>query len=266
MEQIRTIRRGVDPTDSQRDALLQLLHEFEGSFQFKGRKFGFTDLVKHHIRIGMVAPIKQRAYRLSQREKRVIKQAVSEMLLDDVIELGSGPWASGASRRLREQVPHPSETELLRNRRRVPGHPLGGQVLPPLSPRHHVYPHHRSQRPPLADDKPRTQLSPYAVVAEVPRIQLRHPLPPRGQHTDMDALSHIPRSPDSADVPLSKFCVHTTKVAVDFDLRLEENREALQEAAPTEEEVIDWRRCLSCYILSSALWLVGYIAPTCLQP
>jgi hypothetical protein len=94
MEQIRTIRRGVDLTDSQRDALLQLLHECEGSFQFKGRKFDSTDLVKHHIRTGMATPIKQRAYRLSQREKRVIEQAVSEMLLDDIIESGNGPWAS----------------------------------------------------------------------------------------------------------------------------------------------------------------------------
>jgi hypothetical protein len=94
MEQIRTIRCGVDLTDSQQDALLQLLHEFEGSFQFKGRKFGFTDLVKHHIRTGMAAPIKQHAYRLSQREKRVIEQAISEMLLDDIIEPGHGPWAS----------------------------------------------------------------------------------------------------------------------------------------------------------------------------
>jgi hypothetical protein len=41
----------------------------------------------------MAALIKQHAYRLSQMEKRVIKQAVSEMLLADIIRSGSGPWA-----------------------------------------------------------------------------------------------------------------------------------------------------------------------------
>jgi hypothetical protein len=39
MENIRSIRRGVDLTDAQRDSLFKLLTDFEGSFQWKGRKF-----------------------------------------------------------------------------------------------------------------------------------------------------------------------------------------------------------------------------------
>jgi hypothetical protein len=79
---------------------------------------------------------------------------------------------------------------------------------------------------------------------------------PGAKHTDVDALSRIPPSPDPSVVPLPEFCTYTTEVAVDFDLRVEENLEASQEACPAEEEVIDPRRCLRCP-------KVGHVARDC---
>src|SRR5690606_23567456 len=63
-------------------------------FDTKSAKLGKAVGVSHKINTGDTVPIRQRAYRYSQDERRTIQTHVDEMLRDGIIEPISSPWAS----------------------------------------------------------------------------------------------------------------------------------------------------------------------------
>jgi hypothetical protein len=94
VEDLWSIQRGKDQTLEQRKALPQLLSQFQDAFLWKNQRLGYTDLVTHHIHIGNQPPIKQKAYRLSHRERELICKEVQQMLEDGIIEESESPWVS----------------------------------------------------------------------------------------------------------------------------------------------------------------------------
>ena len=57
-------------------------------------ELGKCGIVKHRIDTGDTKPIKQRAYRASGENKKLIEEEVKKMLEKGVIEKSTSPWAS----------------------------------------------------------------------------------------------------------------------------------------------------------------------------
>lgn len=84
----------VDLNSKQKECLQQLLNEFAEVFN-QSRKPNSTKVkVKHCINTGDSSPIKQRPYRVSPTERRIIQEEVNKMLERDVIEPSDSPWSS----------------------------------------------------------------------------------------------------------------------------------------------------------------------------
>lgn len=83
-----------DLTTTQRAELLHLLQGFSSSFDCQATSLGRTTTVSHTIDTGSHAPIRQRPYRVSASERRVIDDQVNDMLKRGVIQPSSSPWAS----------------------------------------------------------------------------------------------------------------------------------------------------------------------------
>lgn len=86
----------VNPTLSptQRDTLLHLLNEFRDCFATT-TKVNQTPLAQHRIITDPTErPVRQHAYRVSQKEHDAIRHQVQQMLKDDVIQPSTSPWAS----------------------------------------------------------------------------------------------------------------------------------------------------------------------------
>jgi hypothetical protein len=94
VEDLWSIQREEDLTLEQRKALTQLLSQFQDAFLWKNQRLGYTDLVTHHIHTDNQPPIKQKAYRLSHRERELICKEVQQMLEDRIIEESESPWVS----------------------------------------------------------------------------------------------------------------------------------------------------------------------------
>uniref|UniRef100_A0A224Z164 Tick transposon n=1 Tax=Rhipicephalus zambeziensis TaxID=60191 RepID=A0A224Z164_9ACAR len=81
-------------TSVQRSLLLGLLQEFRSSFDVGQTSLGRTSAVTHRIDTGAQSPLRQRPYRVSPAERRVINEQVDDMLRRDVIQPSDSPWAS----------------------------------------------------------------------------------------------------------------------------------------------------------------------------
>ena len=61
----------------------------------KGKyEVGKTNVVKHIINMGDEKPIKQKARRLSVKEKEIEKEHIEEMLKKGIIRKSKSPWSS----------------------------------------------------------------------------------------------------------------------------------------------------------------------------
>lgn len=83
-----------DLESAQRDELIALLRRFRGSFDCQQTTLGRTSTVCHEIDTGSHAPLRQRPYRVSHAERRVIDEQVTDMLTRNVIRPSTSPWAS----------------------------------------------------------------------------------------------------------------------------------------------------------------------------
>ena len=81
-------------TEKQRKQLLRLLENYKDIFVKDKNELGKCGIVKHRIDTGDTKPIKQRAYRASGENKKLIEEEVKKMLEKGVIEKSTSPWAS----------------------------------------------------------------------------------------------------------------------------------------------------------------------------
>lgn len=81
-------------TPPQRSQLLRILEEFRSSFDVGQPSLGRASAVTHHIDTGSQPPLRQRPYRVSATERRVINEQVDDMLRREVIRPSNSPWAS----------------------------------------------------------------------------------------------------------------------------------------------------------------------------
>lgn len=80
--------------EAHREKLLALLHQFRGSFDCQKTSLGRTHTVLHPIDTGSHAPLRQRPYRVSPAERRVIAEQVDDMLQRGIIQPSCSPWSS----------------------------------------------------------------------------------------------------------------------------------------------------------------------------
>lgn len=78
----------------QRDRLLCLLNRFRNSFDCEQTSLGGSSTVSHNIETGSHSPLRQRPYRVSAAERRIIEEQVDDMLHRGVIRPSNSPWAS----------------------------------------------------------------------------------------------------------------------------------------------------------------------------
>ncbi|XP_072146219.1 uncharacterized protein [Dermacentor andersoni] len=92
----REFAPSIDPnlTPSQRTQIVDLLNRFRASFDLQKQCLGRTSTVVHRIDTGSHAPLRQRPYRVSATERRVIDEHVGDMLRRGVIQPSHSPWAS----------------------------------------------------------------------------------------------------------------------------------------------------------------------------
>lgn len=83
-----------DLAPAERTQLLALLHEFRTSFDLPQASLGRTNAVVHTIDTGTHAPLRQRPYRVSPAERRVITEQVDDMIQRGVITPSCSPWSS----------------------------------------------------------------------------------------------------------------------------------------------------------------------------
>lgn len=82
-------------TDCQKLELEQLLDEFSDIFADDTRSMGFTHVGEHEILIKEgCKPIKAKPYRVSPKERDIIKTQITEMLENNIIRPSKSPWAS----------------------------------------------------------------------------------------------------------------------------------------------------------------------------
>lgn len=84
----------ADLPSTQRSELLALLRDFRSSFDCAQPSLGRTTSVTHHIDTGSHAPLRQRPYRVSAAERRIINEQVDDMLTRGVIQPSQSPWSS----------------------------------------------------------------------------------------------------------------------------------------------------------------------------
>ncbi|XP_075929135.1 uncharacterized protein LOC142930509 [Petromyzon marinus] len=76
------------------DQLRGLLQEYADVISEHDSDVGRTDLVKHQIDTGAARPIKLPAYRVGAPERTQIKEAVADMLHDNIIQPSASPWSA----------------------------------------------------------------------------------------------------------------------------------------------------------------------------
>ena len=83
------------PDVKQRKHVKKFLMRHSEIFAKDDRDFGRTDLVKHSIKTGSKAPIKQLLRRTPVHLHDTVNEHIDDMMTRDVIEPSSSPWASG---------------------------------------------------------------------------------------------------------------------------------------------------------------------------
>lgn len=87
----------IDETNlshSQVQSLKSLLQKYSGIFSKHSEDRGHTGIIKHHIHTGDATPIKQRAYRVTPKQRAEIQTQVDNLLKAGVIEESYSPWAA----------------------------------------------------------------------------------------------------------------------------------------------------------------------------
>ncbi|XP_078472915.1 LOW QUALITY PROTEIN: uncharacterized protein LOC144734543 [Lampetra planeri] len=84
----------ADLPKGEADRLRELLREYADVFSEHDSDVGRTDLVKQQIDTGAARPIKLPAYRVGAPERAQIKEAVGDMLRDNIIQPSASPWSA----------------------------------------------------------------------------------------------------------------------------------------------------------------------------
>ncbi|GBN33189.1 Transposon Ty3-I Gag-Pol polyprotein, partial [Araneus ventricosus] len=83
-----------DLSNEQKGKLEELLRTFSGDFVNTDKSTAARTNVKHRINTGDYAPVKQKAYRVSPTERRIIREEVDKMLDKGIIQPSESPWSS----------------------------------------------------------------------------------------------------------------------------------------------------------------------------
>ncbi|GBN48124.1 Transposon Ty3-I Gag-Pol polyprotein, partial [Araneus ventricosus] len=83
-----------DLSNEQKGKLEELLRTFSGVFVNTDKSTAARTNVKHRINTGDYAPVKQKAYRVSPTERRIIREEVDKMLDKGIIQPSESPWSS----------------------------------------------------------------------------------------------------------------------------------------------------------------------------
>ncbi|UYV60862.1 K02A2.6-like [Cordylochernes scorpioides] len=74
----------------EQESLKQILAKYTDLFS---SRLGRTNLAKHHIHTEDAKPIKHKPYRVSAKERTIIKDQIDEMLEEGIIRQSSSPWS-----------------------------------------------------------------------------------------------------------------------------------------------------------------------------
>ena len=80
--------------DKQREKVKDMIQNNEDIFIRGKYEVGRTNVVQHMIETGDEKPIKQKARRLSAKEKEIEKEHIEEMLKKGIIRKSKSPWSS----------------------------------------------------------------------------------------------------------------------------------------------------------------------------
>jgi len=81
-------------TEGEQAQLRSLVAEYRDIFALSPDELGRTGLVQHHIDTGDSPPIRQRPYRVSEHQRGIIEEHVTDMLNRGIIQPSVSPWAS----------------------------------------------------------------------------------------------------------------------------------------------------------------------------
>lgn len=81
-------------TEAQQDQLRALVAEYRDIFALSPEELGRTGLVRHRIETGANQPIRQRPYRVSESQRGLIEEHVTDMLNRGIIQPSVSPWSS----------------------------------------------------------------------------------------------------------------------------------------------------------------------------
>ncbi|UYV66538.1 hypothetical protein LAZ67_4002004, partial [Cordylochernes scorpioides] len=84
----------TDLEETEKNRLLTCLNEFSDIFDFEKKSFPVSGEIKHKIDTSDYPPVRQRPYRVSPAERRVIQSEVEKMMETKIIRPLSSPWAS----------------------------------------------------------------------------------------------------------------------------------------------------------------------------
>lgn len=90
----RAINMAGNLTDREEYSLIELLDKHRGCLPSESNELGYATDIEHRIDTGDAPPIANQPYRVSQYERRIISEKVSEMLKDGVIQPSNSPWSS----------------------------------------------------------------------------------------------------------------------------------------------------------------------------
>ncbi|UYV80142.1 K02A2.6-like, partial [Cordylochernes scorpioides] len=81
-------------TEDHQNKMMNVLENFSDVFDFCGKSQPARSKIKHKIDTGDHAPTKQRPYRVSRMERKIIQQKVDRMMDQDIIQFSESPWSS----------------------------------------------------------------------------------------------------------------------------------------------------------------------------
>ena len=84
----------TDLTDTQQAQLKSLIAEYRDIFALSPEELGRTGLVRHRDDTGDHAPIRQHPYRVSDTQRGIIEEHVTDMLNRGIIQPSVSPWSS----------------------------------------------------------------------------------------------------------------------------------------------------------------------------
>ena len=80
--------------EQQETQLRKVIQKYQHLCAIEDTKLGKTNVVKHQIPTGDHEPISQKAYRVDDRKRKIIKEEIDKMLKDNIIRESHSPWSS----------------------------------------------------------------------------------------------------------------------------------------------------------------------------